>query len=282
MANSAGTSRTGTLTIGGQTFTVIQAGSGVASAPFGVFDSPVDRITGVAGAIGVNGWALSNAGIQTVGIWREPVGAEPVAANGLVFLGNASIIPGSRPDVAKAYAGYPQNDYGWGFQILTTGLPNTNGVAGTGNGTYRVHAVATNSASQSADIGAKIMTVDNAHSPLPFGTIDTPTQGGIASGSNFVNFGWAVTPNPSNIIPKDGSTITVYIDNKPEGHPVTTTIGRTSPTAFPGLKNSNGAVGYYIIDTTKLANGLHTISWVATDNAGNAQGLGSRFFTVQN
>ncbi len=31
-----------------------------------------------------------------------------------------------------------------------------------------------------------------------------------------------------------------------------------------------------------LANGTHTISWTVTDNLGNTEGIGSRFFTVQN
>jgi hypothetical protein len=51
---------------------------------------------------------------------------------------------------------------------------------------------------------------------------------------------------------------------------------------FPGLKNSGGPVGYRVIDTTALSEGVHTIAWVATDDAGKATGIGSRYFTVQN
>ena len=46
--------------------------------------------------------------------------------------------------------------------------------------------------------------------------------------------------------------------------------------------NSNGAVGYYYIDTTTLTNGIHTIGWLVYDNAGRGAGIGSRFFWVQN
>jgi hypothetical protein len=101
------------------------------------------------------------------------------------------------------------------------------------------------------------------------------------SGSAYVNFGWALTPQP-NIIPIDGSTIWVFIDNLPVGHPVYNNYRSDIGTLFPNYQNSQGAVGYYYIDTTKLTNGLHTISWLATDSAGNKQGLGSRFFNVQN
>ena len=51
---------------------------------------------------------------------------------------------------------------------------------------------------------------------------------------------------------------------------------------FPGYANTNGAVGYFVLDTTTLTNGVHTIAWVVRDSAGNASGIGSRYFTVVN
>ena len=51
---------------------------------------------------------------------------------------------------------------------------------------------------------------------------------------------------------------------------------------FPGLANSDGAVGFRIIDTTALTNGVHSISWTATDSDGRSEGLGSRYFRVLN
>ena len=163
---------------------------------------------------------------------------------------------------------------GGGTQVLTNELPN-------GNGTFKLHVLATN-ANGTTDIGTRTIIVDNKDSQLPFGTIDTPAQGQTISGSSFVNFGWAVTPNPLNVIPKDGSTIVVYVDNKPVAHPVYNNYRSDIASAFPGLQNSNGAVGYYIMDTTKLTNGQHTIAWSVTDSAGNTQGIGSRVFFVQN
>jgi len=53
-------------------------------------------------------------------------------------------------------------------------------------------------------------------------------------------------------------------------------------TLFPGYNNSNGAVGFFFIDTTQLQNKLHTISWSVTDNGNRTDGIGSRFFTVFN
>jgi uncharacterized protein (TIGR03437 family) len=272
-----------TVTIGGVTsaIPVTLAIVGATAPAIGSVDLPVDNTTGVTGAISVTGWGLSWAGVQTIALWREPVKGETPTSNGLVFLGNTAIVPMSRPDVALAHPGYPQNNSGFGAQVLTNELPNNNGTAGIGNGTYTIHVLVTDTAGEVTDIGKTTFTADNAQGVLPFGTIDTPITGATVSGT-IVNFGWVVTPNPANVVPKDGSTIWVFIDNVRVGHPVYNNYRADIATLFPGLQNSNGAVGYYYIDTTTLNNGLHTIAWVATDSAGNAQGLGSRYFLVQN
>jgi hypothetical protein len=101
------------------------------------------------------------------------------------------------------------------------------------------------------------------------------------SGTAFVNFGWALTQNP-NSIATNGSTLNVIVDGVTLGHPTYNRYRSDIATLFPGLANSNGAVGFFYIDTTTLTNGLHTISWVATDSAGHTDGLGSRYFTVLN
>ncbi|HEX4565663.1 MAG TPA: hypothetical protein VH138_03485 [Vicinamibacterales bacterium] len=72
------------------------------------------------------------------------------------------------------------------------------------------------------------------------------------------------------------------VDGAVVGHPVYNNFRSDVATAFPGFPNSNGAIGYFILDTTTLSNGVHTIAWIVSDNAGGTQGIGSRFFTVLN
>jgi hypothetical protein len=250
--------------------------------PFGSFDTPANNATGIAGAVPVTGWALDNIEVSRVGIWREPVGAEPVQPNGLVFIGNATFVNGARPDVQNAFPNTPLNARaGWGYMLLTNFLPHSGGAGGSGNGTYRLHAIAVNKAGQSFELGIHSITVDNAHASRPFGTIDTPDQGGTVSGSSFVNFGWALTQNP-NCIATDGSTMTVTVDGVTLGHPAYNNFRNDIATSFPGLCNSGGAIGFYILDTTKLSNGVHTIGWLVYDNVGHGDGIGSRFFMVAN
>ncbi|MCP5052753.1 MAG: hypothetical protein GY940_36635, partial [bacterium] len=130
-------------------------------------------------------------------------------------------------------------------------------------------------------LGSKTITCDNDNAVKPFGAIDTPEAGGIASGNQFINFGWALTKQP-NLIPIDGSTIDVWVNGVKLGHPVYNQYRSDIAALFPGYANSNGAVGYFYLDTTAYENGTHTIQWTATDTGGNTDGIGSRYFIVQN
>jgi len=238
------------------------------AAPFGTFESPVHNST-VRSSIPVTGWVLDDIAIESVKIYRKEGG-------NLLHLGDAVLVEGARPDVETAYPGYPFNyKAGWGYMMLTNFLPNQ------GNGTFTFQAIARDVTGHQVTLGTKTITCDNAHAVKPFGAIDTPTQGGEASGSKFLNWGWALTPQP-NAIPTDGSTIDVYIDGVYTGHPVYNLYRKDIPAFFPGYANSNGAVGYFYLDTTAYTNGVHTIAWSARDNAGNVDGIGSRYFTIQN
>jgi len=252
--------------------TLIVYSSGSKNLPWGSFDTPISGAT-VTGSIPVTGWALDNIGIESVKIYRNPVTGE---GSELVYIGDAIFVEGARPDVEAAYPGYPNNyKAGWGYLMLTNALP------GHGNGTFTLYAKVTDKEGNTVPLGTKIIYCDNAHSVKPFGALDTPAQGGTASGSDYINFGWALTPLP-NTIPFNGSTITAWVDGIPLGHPVYNEKRPDVAALFPTYNNSAGAGGHYQLDTTKYQNGVHTISWSVKDNAGNTDGIGSRYFTVQN
>lgn len=252
--------------------------AGTDALPFGNFDSPAAGAT-VRGSIPVTGWALDDLGVERVEIRRDPITGDPPGAigpDGLIFIGYATFVKGARPDVEASWPGYPNNDRaGWGYMLLTYGLP------AQGNGAFRIHAVAFDVGGKKKELGVKNVTSDNAHNTKPFGAIDTPAQGGVASGAAFVNFGWALTPLPKEI-PRDGSTMTVFIDSVPVGRPVYNQFRQDIRDAYPEYKNSDGAVGFRFIDTTGYANGVHTIGWLVYDDEGAGDGIGSRFFEVQN
>jgi hypothetical protein len=251
--------------------------AGTTGVPFGYIDSPGDGVTGITGAVAFTGWALDDIEVTKVELWRDPFGAEPPTnPNGLVYIGVATITAGQRPDVEAAYPTFPMAyRAAWGYNILTNLLPSG------GNGVYRVHVYVFDAEGHRTYLGAKRFTASNATATKPFGTIDTPAQGATISGGAYVSWGWALTPLPSTI-PADGSSIWVYIDGVQVGHPSVGYPRSDIDSLFPGLNNSGAGVRYYMIDTTTLSNGVHTIVWGVVDNNGNAEGLGSRYFWVLN
>jgi uncharacterized repeat protein (TIGR03803 family) len=259
---------------------------GVAYAPdaLGSFDTPTNGSTQVQGAIAVTGWALSDGGIDHVELWRDPVNGDPApAANGKIFLANATFVTGSRPDVQSVHPEYPQADRaGWGYMLLTNMLPNVNtGSPVGGVGTFTIYPYVYDLGGHLTVLPAHTFTCDNAAGAnKPFGTIDTPAQGAVASGP-LDNFGWVLTPGTATI-PTNGSTVQVFVDGNFLGNAQYNLPRSDIQTLFPGYTNSNGAIGYFPIDTTTLSNGVHTIYWVVTDDQNRTEGIGSRYFTVQN
>ncbi|NIM13202.1 MAG: hypothetical protein GTO45_13880 [Candidatus Aminicenantes bacterium] len=246
--------------------------SGAASGPFGEFSTPIDGST-VCSSIPVTGWALDDIGVSSLKIYRDPVSGE---GSGLIYIGDGVFVEGARPDVEQAYPGYPMNyKAGWGYMLLTNFFPDG------GNGTFTLYAIAQDVEGNTVTLGTRTITCDNANAVKPFGAIDTPTQGGTASGSNYVNWGWVLTP-PPNYMATDGSTINVWVDGVNIGHPTYNIYRADIANLFPGYANSNGAVGYFYLETTAYWGGVHTIQWTATDSAGNTDGIGSRYFTIQN
>ncbi len=236
--------------------------------PRGEFSTPQEGAL-AGGSLPVTGWALGDTGIRRVEIFREE-------GKNLVYIGDAVFIEGARTDIEAAYPDAPMNyKAGWGYMMFTNFLPNG------GNGSFRFHAVATGNAGKKKTLGIRTITVENGKSVKPFGTIDTPGDGETISGSNYLNWGWALTPLP-NTIPTDGSTIDVFVDGVNLGNPTYNIYREDIAGRFPDYSNSNGALGFLKIDTGTYANGSHHMWWIVTDNAGNSDGIGSRFFNILN
>jgi hypothetical protein len=167
-----------------------------------------------------------------------------------------------------------------------------------------------------------VITLGNDAIAQPFGTIDTPALGATVSGTiaNFgwVLTPDANTAGGDALdiqMAPSGSGMVVYIDGLATatvaynqcrgtvGNPpppgvycdddIANIFGNTTPqapltsrtanqTRYRNLDATRSAIGAYVLDTTTLTNGLHTIAWGVADSAGRGEGIGSRFFTVFN
>lgn len=236
-------------------------------SPFGEFSTPIYGVT-VSGSVPFTGWALDDQGIKEIAIYRETL-------HGLAPVGHGIQVEGARGDIVTLYPGYPMlTRAGWGYMMLTNMLPD-------GDGQYRFHAIATDWYGKQTTLGVKTVTVNNRDAKRPFGAIDTPEQGGMAEGNQYVNFGWALTPQPAKIY-ESGEGISVWLDGVNLGQPVYNVYRKDIASLFPGYANSQAAGGYFYLDTTAYENGLHTISWLVKDNRYNQDGVGSRYFMIQN
>ena len=251
---------------------------GTDNPPIGFFDTPIDNSL-VSGSVAVTGWALDDIQVERIEIKRNAGPLDPpeiIGEDGLVYIGDGIFVDGARPDVTASCQDYPLNTRaGWGYMMLTCGLPNR------GNGTFDIYVFAYDGTGHRVRLGQKVIYCDNANRIKPFGTVDTPAQGGVASGVDYVNFGWALTPQPK-YIPVDGSTITVWVDGVPLGNPDYGHYRGDIAARFPGYANSDGAVGFYILDTTRYSNGVHTIAWSVRDSNDDGDGIGARKFEIQN
>jgi hypothetical protein len=160
--------------------------------------------------------------------------------------------------------------------LLTNFLPDL------GNGTFTLCAIADDAEGGSTLLGTKTITVSNSTATKPFGAIDTPTPGETISGTSYNNFGWVLSPAPGRADPTSGGSVTVFINGAPVGTPSGWTsrpdLAGLFPLAqYPGIGNAAGA---FTFNPQAYGEGVHTIAWSVTDNAGQTSGVGSRYFSV--
>ena len=256
--------------------------NGLSRTPFGVVDTPLDNTSGVTGAVPFTGWALDDVEVTRVMVCRAAVGAEVAPADpncggaAQIFVGFAVFIDGARPDVAGTYPLLPLNTRsGWGFMVLTNLLPNQ------GNGSYVFSMYAQDREGHAQLIGTRTIACTNASATKPFGAIDTPSQGGVASTSSYPVFGWVLS-RLARADPPGGGTVTVLVNGIAVGSPDGWAARPDLSALFPGYPGIDTALGVYSLNTLAYANGVHTIQWTVTDSLGVTEGIGSRFFTVSN
>jgi hypothetical protein len=143
-ANPSPSSRTGTLTIAGQTFTITQAGSGITNtAPFGYVDIPAPGAT-VRGTIEVVGWGLDQE--------DSSLTAELLVDGNVV---SSSPTRFARPDVCAAFASVSHcssSNPGVRFSWATTTVSN---------GAHALSLRVTDPQGASATVGSRTVTVNN-------------------------------------------------------------------------------------------------------------------------
>src|SRR4029434_7820225 len=110
----------------------------------------------------VTGWAIDDVGIAAVRICRDGAPGESTPIQPLcgnqpkVFIGDAVLVTGARPDIAGLFPLAPYYDRaGWGYLLLTNFLP------AQGNGTFTLAAFAEDYDGFVTPLGTKTITCTN-------------------------------------------------------------------------------------------------------------------------
>lgn len=219
-------------------------------------DSPNAQSTPFSGMASFAGWAVSdNGSITSVQIFVDGV-ARGAAQYGV-----------DRPDVCAAYpgrAGCP--NVGWSFSLDTTLLTN---------GAHTLEADVTSSAAEHATI-SRPFNVSNSYLGNPITvSIDQPA-GDASPYEGLAQFsGWAI--DQSSAI----SSVAISIDGIPYS---AAQYGISRPdicSSYPGAPGCPNVGWAILVDTTHLADGLHTLG-VTVTAANGAHSVVSWIFTVIN
>ncbi len=260
LAEGAHTLSVTSTSAGGQTSTISRMFN-VANVPANAMtisiDTPSLQSGAFSGIVNFGGWATgTSAAVSNVAI---TIDGEPYGA---------AVYGGTRQDVCNAHPGLPScPNVGWNLGLDTTRLINGLHILG----------VTTYSAAGQRANATQTFSVANAASASPILiTIDIPNaQNSILLGP--VTFaGWAI--DTDNTI----GAVAVSIDGAPYG---AAQYGENRPdvcAAYPAATSCPNVGWSLTVDTSYLANGIHTVTMTATDSAGAQLNTVSGQFTVAN
>jgi hypothetical protein len=223
----------------------------------GALDFP-DPAAPASGMVLVKGWAYDPMQISKIELYVDDQFQHRVHTG----------LP--RIDIIEAFPNYPGiHNSPPGFQ---TGFLASNFT----NGPHTVHVKVTRSDGQVFELGRRTINVDNTINQAPFGALDIPDASGIynAAGS-FPVLGWAADTDGIariEVAVDDGILQSaMYGDARPD-------VAAIYP-SFPGAAFS-GYVAH--IDTTRVQDGVHTLTVRAIDRFGMAKLIGRRTIQILN
>ena len=202
------------------------------------------------GTLAIQGWAIDNAsGIGTA------IGSVQILVDG-AKVGNAAY-GSSRADVCAAYPGRPGcPNVGFSYSLNTATLS-------AGSHTITVSATDTDNTPDTGSASVIIVASATPLSTPPSVFIDSPKAGSTVSGTLQI-LGWAID-NTSGVGTAIGS-VQILVDGAKVGNAAYGSNRADVCAAYPGRPGCPN-VGYsYLLDTTKLTAGTHTLTVTATDS----------------
>ena len=234
------------------------------SQMLGSIDVPVDGAT-VSGYVQVIGFALDGNLVSNIDVFVDGT----AEANRVSAAGGANInLP--RPDVIQFF---PQ--YG-GTAGKNPGYEASFKASLFSNGSHTVYVRATDVNGCSYFLTPRAVKVDNARNQPPFGGVDFPLpDSGVSANGVLEVAGWALDDRKVD-------HVDVFVDGLIERQAVTGIYRADVAANYPD--NPQAIVAGFIlnIDSTRYANGVHTVTVKAVDDQGQQGLLGSRRVQIFN
>ncbi len=217
----------------------------------GWIDAPASGATISGTNYNVHGWYLDGAGVSMIEIQIDGT-----------TVGEA-VYGDQRLDVQTAYPDYNAPNSGFHYTLDTTAFSN---------GEHTLTVVETNAFDQSS---SKEVTfnVSNSEALPAIGCIEVPASEAVISGTDYNVQGWYLDG-------EEVSKVEIMVDEIILGEAV---YGDSRPdvqTAYPDYNNGNSGF-HYILDTTALSNGEHTLIVVETNTLDQTSAKQVKF-TVNN
>jgi len=234
------------------------------SQMLGSIDVPVDGAT-VSGYVQVIGFALDGNLVSNVDVFVD--GTDEV--NRVTTAGGANInLP--RPDVLQVF---PQ--YG-GTVGKNPGYQASFKASLFSNGSHTVYVRATDVSGCSYFLTPRAIKVDNASNQPPFGGVDFPLpDSGVSANGVLTVAGWALDDRKVD-------HVDVFVDGLIERQAVTGIYRADVAANYPDDTQAIVAGFVLNIDSTRYANGVHTVTVKAVDDQGQQGLLGSRRVQIFN
>lgn len=207
-------------------------------------DKPATNASALNGIYQVGGWAIDNS---------ATIAAVKISVDGVQY--GTAAYGGARPDVCAVYTNRPGcPNVGWDYGLNTRLLSD---------GTHTLEVTGTTADGQSTTVARTISISNAGGSSTHIGIGLSGSQNVTLSGVSVVG-GWAVDDYASI------SEVDVLVDGVQLG---TATYGglRTDVcTAYPGRPGCPQVGWSYLLDTTQLTNGAHTLGITAKTTTGGA------------
>jgi len=251
---------------------VVDRGDAYVNGPILVVDGPQPGQT-VIGVVGVSGWVLDMNSIDKIELFID--------GNNLPV--NRAVMNIPRPDIVAAFPAFAggTTNPGWITSFLARDYPGAHNL---------FIGVTESSGAGPIMFGPIPVNVDTTINQAPFGHVDLPANDGwtqSASGPLIV-LGWALDDSDIDHIDfiVDGGIVATAVGRGGVGNAMFGGLRPDIYAAFPEFPGPNPTSLYsgFVanIDSTRLIDGMHTVTVRAYDNQGAGADIGTRIFQVEN